>query len=81
MVSRQLTADKWLTGLNAKYGERICIEQTYIGTHTWTFYVEYVNSTLVCVTYFDGIIKEIFPMSDLHRSRLLNTNGLNSKQA
>lgn len=81
MVSRQLTAEKWLTGLGAKYGERICIEQTYTGTHTWSFYVEYVNSTLLCVTYFDDIIKEIFPMSDLNRSRLLYTNGLISKQS
>ena len=68
MVSRQLTADKWLTGLGTKYGEKIRIERTYIGDHTWSFYVEYINSTLVCVTYFDGIVKEIFPMSDLNRS-------------
>lgn len=68
MASRQITSDKWLCGLNTPYGDRVCIEQTYLDSHTWSFYVEYVNCTLVCVTYFDGMVKEMFPMSHLNRS-------------
>jgi len=66
MLNRNLTNDKWLDGKNKFIGERICVEQTVINGHKWSFYIEYVGYTVMCVTYVDDHIAGIFPLSRLY---------------
>ena len=66
MLSRHITNDKWLDGKNRFVGERICVEQTVINDHKWSFYIEYVGYTVMCVTYVDDHIAGIFPLSRLY---------------
>lgn len=66
MLNRNLTNDKWLDGKNKFIGDRICVEQNVINGHKWCFYVEYVGCTLMCVTYVDDMVKDMFPLSRLY---------------
>jgi hypothetical protein len=66
MLSRHITNDKWLDGKSMFIGKRICIEQNVINGYTWSFCIEYVGPTLMCVTYVDDKVKDMFPLSRLY---------------
>ena len=66
MLSRHITNDKWLDGKNKFLGERICVEHSVINGLKWSFYIEYVGYTIMCVTYVDDNIADMFPLSRLY---------------
>ena len=66
MLHRNLTNDKWLLGKQQFLGNRLCVEKNRIGGHKWSFYIEYVGCTLMCVTYIDNIVQDMFPLSRLY---------------
>jgi hypothetical protein len=65
MLHRNLTNDKWLMANQQFLGDRLCVEETRIADHKWSFYIEYVGCTLMCVTYIDNVVQDMFPLSRL----------------
>jgi len=37
----------------------------FFGQTKWSYYIETVNSKLMCVTYADGTVEDMFPASDI----------------
>ena len=66
MLNRQITDDKWLVGKQHFMGQRLCVDKSYVNGHSWSFYVEYVGLTLMCVTYVDEHVKDMFPFAKFY---------------
>jgi len=66
MVPRQLSLDKWLYARSQFIGERLCVAKIKSGNQIWSHYLEYAGATLMCVTYLDKDIADIFPLSSLY---------------
>jgi len=66
MLHRNLTNDKWLLGKQQFLGDKLCIEENQIGEHMWSFCIEYLGRTLMCVTYVDNQVQDMFPLSRLY---------------
>jgi len=66
MLSRHITNDKWLDGKFRFMGQRICVEESVSNDQKWSFYVEYIGPTLMCVTYVNDKVKDMFPLSRLY---------------
>ena len=47
-------------------GQRLCVDKSYVNGHSWSFYVEYVGLTLMCVTYVDEHVKDMFPFAKFY---------------
>lgn len=61
---RLLTSCKWIAAIMEFKGTRLCVAETFDNIK-WSYYVETVNSKLMCVTYADGTVEDMFPASNI----------------
>jgi hypothetical protein len=45
-------------------GAKLCVTESF-QTIKWSYYIETVNSKIMCVTYADGTVEDMFPASDI----------------
>ena len=61
---RLLTLDKWVSALRQFSGNKLRVSEVYSNIK-WSYYIETVNSKVMCVTYADGTVEDMFPASDI----------------
>jgi hypothetical protein len=66
---RLLTTDKWVSAIYQFRGNKIRVAE-FFGQIKWSYYIETVNSKLMCVTYADGTVEDMFPASDIMAYKL-----------
>ena len=66
---RLLTTDKWISAIYQFRGNKMRVAE-FFGKTKWSYYIEIVNSTVVCVTYADGTVQNMFPASDILAHKL-----------